>query len=113
MTNVKIAALKIPVFRAILATLAMAGPAWADSPQVSANEAKTFSTCMALPSDQRAANSDCLAIMRKEQVTNSDMDKMKSCESNPEPATENPDCVAMLRKHPSLSQGHGMDSEQK
>jgi hypothetical protein len=78
-------------------------------------EAEKFDACMSLTAAQRTADQGCQTIMAKMKVSNVDMDKMKSCESRPGvDVNKDPDCVAMMKKHPDMVRGHGrldMDTE--
>jgi len=98
-------------FVAALLTVGSAAPALAA--KLSTEEAKTLRDCMVMKSDDAVQDAGCRTVMRKEHVTKVDLEKMKSCENKMEAAGDNPDCVEMVKKHPDLARGHGMDDPAK
>jgi len=70
-------------------------------------EAVKLTKCMAMTSDVLAKDAQCAAVMKKASLTASDMEKMRRCESVQQDVMKNPDCAAMIKKHPDLVRGHG------
>jgi hypothetical protein len=100
-----------PVWAAGVLMVGMATAAMAA--KLSAEEAKTLRDCMVMKSEEAVRDVGCQPVLRKEKITKVDLDMMKSCEGKLEAAADNPDCVAMVNKHPDLARGHGMDEPGK
>jgi hypothetical protein len=96
-----------------LASLALIATAPAFAANVTLQDAKNLRTCIAMQTDDAVRDPGCQSMMRKENITKVDLQKMKSCESKQEAAADNPDCVEMVKKHPALARGHGMDEPGK
>src|SRR4051794_36096504 len=96
-----------PVWAAGVLMFGMASAAMAA--KLSAEEAKTLRDCMVMKSDDAVRDAGCQPVLRKENITKVDLEMMKSCETKQEAAADNPDCVAMVKKHGDLARGHGMD----
>lgn len=73
----------------------------------SPEDAAAFNTCKAMKAPERNASAACKAVMQRTKVTSSDMDKMKACESPQVDVNQDPNCKAMLAKHPEVARGHG------
>lgn len=91
------------VFASVIAAGAVHAAELVKSPE----DAMTFNTCKAMKSAERNASTACKAIMQKTKVTSSDMDKMKECEAPTADVNKNPDCKAVMEKHPEIARGHG------
>jgi hypothetical protein len=110
MADTKITAIW-PVWAAGALMVGMAATAMAA--KLSGEEVKTLRNCMVMQSDDAVKDAGCRTVMRKENITKVDLEKMKSCESKPVAATDNPDCIEMVKKHGDLARGHGMDDPAK
>jgi len=73
----------------------------------SPEDAATFNACKAMKAPERNASTACKAIMTKTKVSSSDMDKMRACEADLTNASKDPNCKAMMAKHPEVARGHG------
>jgi hypothetical protein len=76
--------------------------------RLSKPELLKLNECMAMKPDILAADGQCSTVMKKASVTTGDIEKMRKCEAkfNVEPQKD-PDCAAMIKKHPDLVRGHG------
>lgn len=90
-----------------LACSLAAGGALAADLLTSPEDALTFNTCKAMKAPERNASAACKAVMQKTHVTSADMDKMRACESPQVDVNKDPNCKAMLAKHPEVARGHG------
>ena len=97
----------------IVAGLAVGLAAPASAAKLSGEEVKVLSDCMVMKSDDAVQDAGCRTVMRKENITKVDLEKMKSCEDTFAAAADNPDCREMVKKHPDLARGHGMDDPAK
>ena len=103
-----IAMIKRSVLLGAIAAAAIAGSAMAEqAAKLSTHETEKFSSCMAMKAEDMANDQACQAVMRKVDVTSADMVRMKACEWTKVDVDKDPNCVAMLKKHPELAQGHG------
>jgi hypothetical protein len=76
--------------------------------RLSQAEVLKLNTCMSMTSDVLAKDGQCTVVMRKASLTRSDIEKMRRCESKLEvDVLKDPDCAAMIKKHPDLVRGHG------
>lgn len=91
----------------ILALTIATGGASAAELVKSPEDAATFNACKAMKAAERNASADCKAIMAKTKVSSSDMDKMRACEADMTNASKDPNCKAMMEKHPEVARGHG------
>lgn len=94
-------------YAAVLASVFVAGGVHAAELVTSAEDARAFNSCKAMEAPERNASAACRAVMQKTKVTSSDMDKMKACESPQVDVAKDPNCKAMLAKHPEVARGHG------
>ena len=103
------------VLAALMSGVAMMATAASAETTKSPTEAVKFDDCMSMETHARAGDKGCQAVMAKMKVSNSDMDKMKSCEGRPSvDVNKDSDCQTMMKKHPDLVRGHGrldMDTE--
>ena len=83
------------------------GASAATEERLSGPEAVKLTKCMAMTSDVLAKDAQCTAVIKKASLTPSDIEKMRRCESVQEDVMKNPDCAAMIKKHPELVRGHG------
>lgn len=95
------------IYAAVLVSVFAAGSVHAAELVTSAEDAAAFNSCKAMKAPERNASAACRAVMQKTKVTSSDMDKMKACESPQVDVAKDPNCKAMLAKHPEVARGHG------
>jgi len=64
--------------------------------------------CMHMKPDVLAKDAQCTVVLKKASISPTDVERMLECERvmNAD-VTKNPDCVAMMEKHPELVRGHG------
>jgi hypothetical protein len=76
--------------------------------RLSQPELLKLNECMAMKPDALAGDTQCSTVMKKASLTTADIEKMRRCEAkfNVEPQKD-PDCAAMIKKHPDLVRGHG------
>lgn len=79
----------------------------ASEERLSKPEILKLNQCMAMTSDILARDGQCAVVMKKASLTTSDIEKMRRCESKADDVLEDPDCAAMIKKHPDLVRGHG------
>jgi hypothetical protein len=91
------------------ASLAFAHGAYAATEErLSKPEVLKLNECMAMTKDVLAQDSQCGVVMKKASLTASDLEKMRRCEGKMNiDVTKDPDCAAMIKKHPDLVRGHG------
>jgi uncharacterized protein YicC (UPF0701 family) len=76
--------------------------------KLSKPEVLKLNECMAMTKEVLAQDSQCGVVMKKASVTASDIEKMRRCEGKMTgDVTKDPDCAAMIKKHPDLVRGHG------
>ncbi len=76
--------------------------------KLSKPELLKLNECMAMTKDVLAQDSQCGVVMKKASITAADIEKMRRCEGKMNiDVTKDPDCAAMIKKHPDLVRGHG------
>ncbi len=84
------------------------GVSAATEEKLSEPELVKLNKCMAMTKDVLAQDSHCGVVMKKAGITASDIEKMRKCEGKMNiDVTKDPDCAAMIKKHPDLVRGHG------
>lgn len=63
--------------------------------------------CMAMTPEVLEIDGQCTTVMKKANLTKGDIEKMRKCEQVQNDVMSNPDCKAMIEKHPDLVRGHG------
>jgi uncharacterized protein YicC (UPF0701 family) len=76
--------------------------------KLSKPELLKLNECMAMTKEMLAQDSQCGTVMKKASITATDIEKMRKCEGKMNiDVTKDPDCAAMIKKHPDLVRGHG------
>ncbi len=93
----------------IAACFTLALPAFAATEEkLSEPELLKLNQCMAMTKDVLAQDTQCGTVMKKASITAADIEKMRRCEAKMNiDVTKDPDCAAMIKKHPDLVRGHG------
>lgn len=91
------------------AGLALAHAAFAATEEkLSEPELLKLNACMAMTKEILAQDAQCGVVIKKANITASDIEKMRKCEGKMNiDVTKDPDCAAMIKKHPDLVRGHG------
>ncbi len=79
----------------------------ATAERLSRPEVLKLNECMAMTSEVLEKDGQCIAIMKKASLTKADVEKMRRCEQVQNDVMKDPDCAAMIKKHPDLVRGHG------
>ncbi len=79
----------------------------ATAERLSRPEVLKLNECMAMTPDTLAKDAQCGTVMKKASLTRTDLEKMRRCEQVQNDVMSDPDCVAMIEKHPELVRGHG------
>lgn len=84
------------------------GASAATEEKLSEPEILKLNECMAMTKDVLARDTRCGMVMKKASITAADIEKMRRCEGKMNvDVTKDPDCAAMIKKHPDLVRGHG------
>ena len=63
---------------------------------------------MSIKPDVLTQNGRCGAVLKKANITKTDVETMRRCESIlSDEVLKNPGCAAVMKKHPDLVHGHG------
>ncbi len=91
------------------AALSLSVPAFAadHAKKLTKPEQVKFNVCMGMLQPEREGNADCVAVIKRANIPQADVEKMHDCESLQTPVLDNPDCRAMINKYPELVRGHG------
>ncbi len=98
---------RTPLWFAVAASAGFAFASIAADLDLTKDEALKLNKCMAMTPAVLVADAACLAVLKKAEISKTDVEKMRHCESIQENVSTNPDCMAMVKKHPQLARGHG------
>ena len=79
----------------------------ATAERLSRPEILKLNECMAMTMDVLEKDGQCATVMKKASLTKTDIEKMRRCEQVQNDVMKDPDCAAMIKKHPDLVRGHG------